>query len=299
MLLRHLTCFLAVAEHRSFTRAASALHVSQPALSQQIRQLEEMLGVLLFDRSGRQIRLTDSGEVWLTYARRVLQELEEGKRALLEVEDLQRGTLRVAMTPTFTTYFMGPLVAAFYQRYPNITLTMREMAQERMEALLLNDELDAGIAFADSGSRDIVAAPLFSETLALVVGRHHPLAGQRRMTLEALNQQSLVLLSEEFATRGQIDSCCRQHGIQPTVRMEANSISAVLTVIQHTQLGTLLPAAIVRGRDDLIAVALTPVLLERTACLLQHKEAWQSAATRAFRAMAFQIAGELSGGETS
>ncbi|VFS79322.1 Cyn operon transcriptional activator [Raoultella planticola] len=176
---------------------------------------------------------------------------------------------------------------------------MREMAQERMEALLLNDELDAGIAFADSGSRDIVAAPLFSETLALVVGRHHPLAGQRRMTLEALNQQSLILLSEEFATRGQIDSCCRQHGIQPTVRMEANSISAVLTVIQHTQLGTLLPAAIVRGRDDLVAVALTPVLLERTACLLQHKEAWQSAATRAFRAMAFQIAGELSGGETS
>ncbi|VTN03970.1 Cyn operon transcriptional activator [Raoultella ornithinolytica] len=153
MLLRHLTCFLAVAEHRSFTRAATALHVSQPALSQQIRQLEELLGVLLFDRSGRQIRLTDSGEVWLTYARRVLQELEEGKRALLDVEDLQRGTLRVAMTPTFTTYFMGPLVAAFYQRYPNITLTMREMAQQRMEALLLNDELDAGIAFADSGSR--------------------------------------------------------------------------------------------------------------------------------------------------
>lgn len=124
---------------------------------------------------------------------------------------------------------------------------MREMAQQRMEALLLNDELDAGIAFADSGSRDIVATPLFSETLALVVGRHHPLAGQRRMKLEALNQQSLILLSEEFATRGQIDSYCRQHGIQPTVHMEANSISAVLTVIQHTQLATLLPAAIVRG----------------------------------------------------
>lgn len=78
MLLRHLTCFLAVAEHRSFTRAATALHVSQPALSQQIRQLEELLGVLLFDRSGRQIRLTDSGEVWLTYARRVLQETGRG-----------------------------------------------------------------------------------------------------------------------------------------------------------------------------------------------------------------------------
>ncbi len=75
MLSRHINYFLAVAEHGSFTRAASALHVSQPALSQQIRQLEESLGVPLFDRSGRTIRLTDAGEVWRQYASRALQEL--------------------------------------------------------------------------------------------------------------------------------------------------------------------------------------------------------------------------------
>lgn len=296
MLLRHLTCFLAVAEHRGFTRAATALHVSQPALSQQIRQLEASLGAQLFDRSGRHTRLTDAGEAWLIYARRVMQDLEEGRRAIHDVEDLQRGSLRVAMTPTFTTYFMGPLVAAFYQHYPNITLTMREMPQDRMEALLLNDELDAGIAFSDVGSEDVVATPLFSETLALVVGRHHPLAEQRRVKLDALNQQALILLSEEFATREQIDRYCRQHHVQPKIQMEANSISAVLTVIQRTQLATLLPAAIVRDRDDLVAVELMPLLLERTACLLQHKAAWQSAAARAFSVLTLQIAGELKAG---
>lgn len=79
MLSRHINYFLAVAEHGSFTRAASALHVSQPALSQQIRQLEESLGVPLFDRSGRTIRLTDAGEVWRQYASRALQELGAGK----------------------------------------------------------------------------------------------------------------------------------------------------------------------------------------------------------------------------
>ncbi len=82
MLLRQLSYFIAVAEHCGFSRAAAALHVSQPALSQQIRQLEAMLEVQLFDRSGRRIRLTDAGEIWLEYARRALRDLEEGRRAL-------------------------------------------------------------------------------------------------------------------------------------------------------------------------------------------------------------------------
>ena len=91
MLDRHTHYFLAVAEHHGFTRAAAALHVSQPALSQQIRQLEEALGVQVFDRSGRLTRLTDAGEVYLRYARSALQALEEGKRAIHDVEALSRG----------------------------------------------------------------------------------------------------------------------------------------------------------------------------------------------------------------
>ncbi|AUW14295.1 transcriptional regulator CynR [Klebsiella michiganensis] len=297
MLPRHLNYFIAVAEHGGFTRAAAILHVSQPVLSQQIRQLEETLGVRLFDRSGRNTCLTDAGKVWLIYARRALRELAEGQRALHDVEDLQRGTLRVAMMPTFTHYFMGPLVASFYQRYPNITLDIQELAQNRMETLLLNDELDIGIAFDGSDSRDIVSQPLLSETLALVVGRSHPLAATRRVALTALNQASLILLSSAFATREQIDRDCRQRGIQPKVQMEANSISAVLTVVERTSLATLLPAAIVQGRDDLTAIELAPSLLERTACLIQRKGAWQSAATREFILMAHQAASILSAGQ--
>ena len=137
MLSRHINYFLAVAEHGSFTRAASALHVSQPALSQQIRQLEESLGVPLFDRSGRTIRLTDAGEVWRQYASRALQELGAGKRAIHDVADLTRGSLRIAVTPTFTSYFIGPLMADFYARYPGITLQLQEMSQEKIEDLVL------------------------------------------------------------------------------------------------------------------------------------------------------------------
>lgn len=94
MLLRHIRYFLAVAEQGNFTRAAEVLHVSQPTLSQQIKQLEEQLGTPLFDRTGRAVRLTDAGAAWMRYARLALQDLEAGTRAIHDVATLERGSLR-------------------------------------------------------------------------------------------------------------------------------------------------------------------------------------------------------------
>ncbi|RQR58824.1 transcriptional regulator CynR [Burkholderia sp. Bp9126] len=293
MLDRHIKYFLAVAEHRSFTRAAAALYVSQPALSQQIKQLEESLGAQLFDRTGRATRLTDAGEVYFRYAQRALQGLEEGRRAIHDVGDLSRGSLRIAVTPTFTAYFIGPLVEAFHGRYPGITLTVREMSQERMEELLVDDALDIGIAFDEIRSPDIDAQRLLVETFALVVGRHHRLAKRRSVRVSALNDESLILLSSEFATREHVDRYCRQNDLRPQVRMEANSISAVIEVIQRTQLSTLLPATIARGRDDLVAVALDPLLLQRTAVVMQRKGGYRAAAARAFIEVALDVAETL------
>lgn len=282
MLLRHIHYFLAVAEHGSFTRAASALYVSQPALSQQIKQLEETLGAILFDRSGRAVRLTDAGEVYARYAQQALRELSAGERAIHDVENLSRGALRIAINPTFTGYLLGPLVASFHQQYPSITLAIREMPQEQMQQELLADRLDLALGFADGVQADIDARPLLSETLALVVARHHPLASQRQIGLSALNALYLVLLTPEYATREQIDYYCRQHQLRPKVQMEASSVSAVVEIVRRTQLATLLPAKIAQENGELKAVALSPSLLERTAVLLQRKGGYQTAAARAF-----------------
>lgn len=282
MLSRHIHYFLAVAEHGGFTRAADALHVSQPALSQQIKLLEETLGVTLFDRTGKVTRLTDAGEVYQRYAQRALLDLEAGKRALHDVRDLSRGALRLGLTPTFTSYLIGPLVEAFHRRHPHIALTVREMPQERMEELLSGDQLDVGIAFDEVRSTDIEAKALLVETLALVVGKAHPYAGKRTIGLQALNDESLVLLSSEFATREQIDRYCRQHDVQPHVAVEANSITAVVEIVRRTALSTLLPASIADQHPDLSAISLNPSLLKRTAVLLRRKDAYQSAASRAF-----------------
>ena len=296
MLLRHIRYFLAVAEHGGFTRAAAALHVSQPALSQQVRQLEETLGVELFDRSGRSTRLTDAGTAYLQHARRALLDLEAGRRALHDVQDLSRGSLRLGVMPTLASSLVGPLVAAFHQAHPGIGLDIHEMPQERIEALLIDDRLDLGIAFDRASSADVATEALLTETLALVVGHEHPNAHRRSMALQALDRESLVLLSGEFATRRQIDRRFRQHAVRPHVAIEANAVDAVLEIVRHTRLATLLPAAVAQG-SDLRAIALRPALLERTVVLLQRKGAYQAAATRAFAALARDRArGERRGG---
>lgn len=293
MLARHIQYFLAVAEHLSFTKAATALHVSQPALSQQVRQLEESLGAPLFDRSGRTTRLTDAGHVYLLYARRADQELREAKRAIHDVSDLSRGSLRVAVTPTFTTYLVGPLIEAFHARHPGITVNLKELAQERIEELLLAGELDAGIAFDEINTADLEAVPLLNETLALVVNCRHRLAKQQSITSQGLNAESLVLLSTEFATREQINRYCRKHEIHPKVQMEANALGAVIEIVRRTNLATLVPAKIALAHDDLVAITLEPERLQRRAVLIRRKEAFLSAAARAFIELAKEVSRDL------
>lgn len=283
MLLRHIRYLLAVAEHRNFTRAAEALHVSQPTLSQQIKQLEDSLDAPLFDRSGRCVRLTDAGEAYVRYARQALQDLQAAKQAMHDVQDLSRGSLRLAMTPTFTAYLIGPLLTRFNSLYPAITLNVEEMTQDRIEAALAEDQLDIGIGFSGEHLADIEPQALFAETLSLVVSDAHPgFIGQQSLTAHELGEQTLVLLSSDFATRQHIDRYCREQNIAPRIAIEANSISAIIEIVRHSQLATILPQTIAREQTGLQSLALDPELLQRTVALLSRKGAYRSAACGAF-----------------
>jgi LysR family cyn operon transcriptional activator len=209
-----------VAEHHNFTRAAEALHVSQPTLSLQIKQLEDLLQVQLLDRSGRTVRPTDVGEIYLQYARNALRELEAGRRAIHDVQNLSRGSLRIAMTPTFSTYLIGPLIERFSTSYPGILLNIQEMSQNEMELVLAEDGLDLGIAFSKVDSPEIDCQPLFAEKLTIMVGIAHPRANQGgTMTLAELQAESLALLTGDFITRQLINSFFELRGLPHTFRL--------------------------------------------------------------------------------
>jgi LysR family cyn operon transcriptional activator len=288
---RSLRYLLAVAEHKSFTRAADVLYVSQPTLSQQIKQLEESLRVQLLDRTGRTVRLTDAGEIYVQHARRALRELDAGQRAVLDLQDLSRGSLRVAMTP-ITDYLATPLLEAFAERYPGIELHVLEMCQEQIEVALASGQVDVGIAFTDMLSNDarsdeIEKHELFVESLNLVVGKTHPLARHRAaVPARALEEEPLAFLSSPFALRRHVDAFCREHAITPRVAMETNSVSVILEIVRRGRLATILPNALAVAQPGLRPLTLKPDLPPHTITLICRKGTYKSAACRAFGVLA-------------
>lgn len=283
VLLRPIRYMLAVAEHRNFTRAADALHVSQPALSQQIRQLERELGGQLFDRSGRMVSLTDFGRAYIEHARHAVRDLEMGQRALHDVRDLSRGHLRLAYTPTFIEYLIGPLVAHFHALHPGIVIELTEASLEDIESALETDAIDLAIGFTEVRSEEIDVEPLFLEQLTLVTSVSHALAGRTSpLELDELQTLPLALLTRGFVSRAFADSYFRTHGIEPNIVVQANSISAVLQVVKTGNAATLLPGAMRREHGELAYIPLAPEFPSRTVALLRRKEAYRSAASDAF-----------------
>ncbi|WP_044530538.1 transcriptional regulator CynR [Herbaspirillum sp. B65] len=284
MQLRHIRYLLAVAEHGNFTRAAQALHVSQPTLSQQIMQLEETLGVVLLDRSGRTVKTTDAGRVYIEHARRALLELDGGRRAILDVQELERGELRLATTPTFTAYLVGPLLAAFQAKYPGITVRLKEMSLDTISAAVAADEVDLGIAFhVARPNEEIGCETLLRERLSVVVGQHHHFFKRKRsITPQMLASERLCLLSAEFATRDHVDDYLRVQKVSPAIVIEANTIGALIEVVRRSTLVTILPEAIGEQHPDLRNIAISPAPKPRTAAILRRRDAYQSAAALAF-----------------
>ncbi|MEV7595908.1 transcriptional regulator CynR [Kitasatospora sp. NPDC089797] len=291
--LRHLRYLLAVAEHGNFTRAAEELHISQPTLSQQVKQLERTVGVQLLDRTGRTVRLTDAGTVYADRARRALRELASAERAVHDVQDLSRGHLRLGVTPTFTAYLIGPLTAELHARHPGVTLALTELTQDRIEAALLADELDLGIAFAGQHLPGVTATALFTETLALVTG--HPGADPDRpspVPVHSLEDRHLALLSGDFATRSHIDGYFAQHRTTPRIAVEANSVQALTEIVRRTPLATVLPDAITHDHPHLTPVPVDPALPTRTVTLLRRADAYRSAAALAFTRLVHDLVRE-------
>ncbi|CAG2316421.1 DNA-binding transcriptional regulator CynR [Burkholderia sola] len=285
-LLRNISYLLAIDEHRNFTRAAEALSVSQSALSQKVRQLEDELGAQLFDRSGRMVQLTDFGSVYLDYVRRAHNDLLTAQRALHDVHDLSRGKLRIGFTPTFTEYLVAPVIEQFHERHPGIVIEMTEMSLDAVETALGDDQVDLAFGFVDVRADEIEAEALFPERLMLVVGRSHPLTAQREpVTPAQLADIPLALLTTSFVSRFYIDSYFQSYDMQPNVALQANSISAVLKVVSRGKIATILPGTIEFEHRDLQYVPLDPPFPVRTVALLRRKGAYRTVASTAFAAL--------------
>jgi LysR family cyn operon transcriptional activator len=225
--------------------------------------LEETLGAQLLDRSGRVVRPTDAGRVYIDHARRAVREFEAGRRAIHDVERLERGALRIAFTPTFTTYLVGPLVQQFYARHPGVLISISVIAQVEMEAALTADGLDLGIAFGDVRTEDVAAEPLYQERLYLIVGEGHPAAGRTVIRAAELQGIDLALLNTTFVTRQTIDRYFHDQQVAPRVVLESDTVGSLMAVVRGGGLATVAPEAAAH-RGEFKAVRLSPPIPERT-----------------------------------
>lgn len=276
--LRHLRYFLAVAESKSFTRAAEQLRISQPTLSHQIHQLEEQLGTLLFQRFPRHAELTPAGQAFIPYCARLLQELNDGITAVAELEGLVRGSLRLAVFHSFSSSLLGPVLADFALHYPGVHVVARLLPRVEMERELLAGTLDLAVAYASDDTEHIIAETLFEEELVLIVGRRHPLARTTTMPMRALADLSLVLLTGEFGARQFLDRFFARERITPRVVLEMNAIEPILSTIKQAPLATVLSRGVIVQRPHMHAVRLTRPTPRRSCAILWRRGGYRPVA---------------------
>lgn len=278
MELRHLRYFLAIADTRSFTRAAERLHVTQPTLSHQVKQLESLIGTVLFERNTKEIALTAAGRLFKPYCERILKEIESSALAISELEGLMRGTLRMAVFHSFSHSMLPAVLSEFALRYPGVHVTARLVPRVDMERDLLNAELDFAVAYVADDNDQIVADRLFDEELVLVVGSKHAYAGRKAMPMRGLAELPLVLLTAEFGARQFVDRFFAGTGLRPHVVLEMNAIEPILAIIRDSGLATVLSAGAIVDGTGLRTVRLTDPAPKRTIGILWPRNGHRSAA---------------------
>lgn len=281
MELRHLRYFSAVADALHFGRAARRLHVSQPTLSQQIRQLEEELGAPLFERARSGIRLTQAGELFRMYASRALEDVDAGRVAVGALRGLTTGVLRVGYPPSMRGVVV-PALAAVLRRHPGLTLSAEEAVVRRLERRLEAGKLEVALAYAPARSPDLDAEPLFDSRLALVVARGHPLSGAESVGARQLASEPFALLSHGLRVRARVDAWFAALRLAPHIALESNAVATVLAMVRAGLAVTVLPEPRLADAERLLVKRLSPAPRSELAALLWRKGAPRSAAAEQF-----------------
>src|SRR5712691_12244807 len=226
--IRHLRYFLAVAEAGSFSRAANRLGISQPNVSQQMRDLEVALRVSLFQRRGKRILLTSAGLIFQEHARAILRQLENFLEELNREPGQLRGTLHVGVVPILNVALVPHLLGLFAAAHPGISLTVEEISSTEIETALEEGRMDVGLGFLTRHSPNLRYERLCTDEFALIVAKNHPWADRRVINFSQLHKQRLLQLPDTFVMRRMTDEICRKHQVRPHMVAEINAIETLL-----------------------------------------------------------------------
>ena len=231
MNLNHLAIFHAVAQAGSMTRGAERLDISEPAVSKQVRDLERALGVPLFDRIGRRVRLSRAGEVLADYARRLFALAHEAEEAMTDVRAAGRGRLAIGASTTIGTYLLPGVLAEFWRRHPRVELLVQIENTEQVHRRLAGHELDLGLTEGPVEEGELDAEVFHQDELVMIAAPGHRLAGRPRVPLSAVREEPFILREPGSGTRAVEERALARLKLPVRVVMALGSTEAIKRVV--------------------------------------------------------------------
>jgi DNA-binding transcriptional LysR family regulator len=282
--LSKLRTFVSVAQHRSFRKASEELHLSQPALSVHIRNLEEMLQIPLFHRTTRSVTLTDEGERFLIRARRALEELECG---LIEIRDqaaLLRGRVVVSCLPSIAYYALPPIIASFVKKHSEIEVQVFDELNVSLLQRVLSREADFGIGPYPEQNEDLQFTPILRDPFVAIVHDEHPLALRSEVRLKALLRFPIITLAQGTAVRSKLDRIFEEEGLVLKPAYETLHRATLCGMAQAGLGVAILPAMIqsMMNNSSLRSVKIVGPDIAREFGIIERRDQAQRPAVRAF-----------------
>lgn len=282
MELRQLRYVVALADERHFTRAAAREHVAQPALSQQIRKLEDELGVALFHRTTRHVALTEAGVRFVARARRALAELEGAETELQQLRGLLAGSVTIGLSQTPGPLDILRLLADYHERHPGVRLVVREGISIDLAQELAADQLDLAFLTGETAGAGLHAEPLGAEPLTAVLPPDHALAGRASIQLRTLRHERFVAFPIGATIRTTFDRAAAAEGFTPSVGFETYDASRARAIASAGLGVAILPESDARRPGpDVAVVALTRPKLEHAVALCWREDRHHSPAALA------------------
>lgn len=260
--------FLAVAENSSFRKAAEQSHLSLPAISMQVKQLEERLGVALFQRTTRRVELTREGEQLMISTRKAMAELDGALAQIQQAAEVQQGHLTFACVPTVASTRLPGLLIEFARRYPGISVGVRELAQPALLEAVRRREVDFGIGPQPDRKGDLEFRPVFVDDYMALLPAGHAAAGKSNITLRELARLPLLTLSSSSQFHGQLEEALKAHGLAPELNYEFTHVSTLIAMAEAGLGVGVLPAVGVPPHTGLKAVRIVRPALSRTIAVI-------------------------------
>jgi len=280
--MRHIKAFLAVGRLGNFTRAAAQLHVSQPALTVQIQQLESALGVSLFDRNKRQVALTQAGRDLVVPLERILVDTEAVMSTTRDLVGLRRGLVTMAALPSIAAGLLPAVIRRFTESYPGIVVRIKDVVAGKIVELVKAGEVDFGIGARLRPDREISMETLFTDRMCVFAPRTHPLAERRLITLRDLIAYPLILTGMDSSVRQIFERALEEQGLSISLAGEANYMSTAIGMV-HAGLGAaILPESAINSGpcEDLRRIGLHKPALTRDIGIIGKTGRSFSQATR-------------------